>query len=184
MSRIRHHLSYANVISTLCLFLLLGGGTAVALNGTNTVQSDDLGPGAQVKAPDVADNAVNSRDVVNERLTGADIKNQSGVDTCIGGSIRLGPLCAGAADVGDTWPEAVNRCAALDLRLPSLGEALALAEKHGIPNSVPEIWTEERFGSVNERAAYVVGGTGNNAGFVGKTMENHSGTACVTTPTN
>ena len=44
-------LTYANVISTVCLFLLLGGGTAVALNGANTVQSDDLGPGAQVKAP-------------------------------------------------------------------------------------------------------------------------------------
>ena len=72
---IRSHLTYANVISTLCLFLLSGGGTAVALNGSNTVQSDDLGPGAQVKAPDVADNAVNSADVVNESLTGADIKN-------------------------------------------------------------------------------------------------------------
>ena len=46
MRRIRSHLSYANVISTLCLFLLLSGGTAVALTGSNTVQSDDLGPGA------------------------------------------------------------------------------------------------------------------------------------------
>ena len=52
--RLRSHLTYANVISTLCLFLLLGGGSAVALSGTNTVQSDDLGPGSQVTAPDVA----------------------------------------------------------------------------------------------------------------------------------
>jgi hypothetical protein len=58
MRRIRSHLSYANVISTLCLFLLLSGGTAVALNGSNTVQSDDIGPGAQVKAADIAPSAL------------------------------------------------------------------------------------------------------------------------------
>ena len=73
--RLRSSLTYANVMATLAVFLVLGGGTAVALNGSNTVQSDDLGPGAQVKAPDVAANAVNSADVVNESLTSADIKN-------------------------------------------------------------------------------------------------------------
>jgi len=35
--RLRSHLTYANVISTLCLFLVLGGGSAVALSGQNTV---------------------------------------------------------------------------------------------------------------------------------------------------
>jgi hypothetical protein len=37
------------------------------------VQSDDLGPGSQVMASDVAANAVNGTDVVNESLTGVDI---------------------------------------------------------------------------------------------------------------
>jgi hypothetical protein len=73
MSRVRQHLTYANVMATIAVFLVLGGGTAVALNGTNTVQSDDLGPGAQVKAPDVAANAVNGTDVVNGSIAGADI---------------------------------------------------------------------------------------------------------------
>jgi hypothetical protein len=41
------------------------------------VQSDDLGPGAQVKAPDIAANAVNGSDVVNGSLTGADIANSA-----------------------------------------------------------------------------------------------------------
>ena len=31
--RLLSQLTYANVISTVCLFLLLGGGTAVALSG-------------------------------------------------------------------------------------------------------------------------------------------------------
>jgi hypothetical protein len=42
MRRIRPHLTYANVMSTLCLFLLLGGGTAVALKGHNSVRNDDV----------------------------------------------------------------------------------------------------------------------------------------------
>ena len=54
MRRIRRP-SHATVVAYVALFVALGGGTtAVALNGSNTVQSDDLGPGAQVKAPDVA----------------------------------------------------------------------------------------------------------------------------------
>ena len=66
MGWIRRHLTYANVMVTILAFVVLGGGSAVALNGTNTVQSDDLGPGAQVKAPDIAANSVNSADVVLE----------------------------------------------------------------------------------------------------------------------
>ena len=131
--------------SRRCASSFLGGGSAVALNGTNTVQSDDLGPGAQVKAPDVAANAVNSPDVTNESLTGQDVKNQSGVDTCISSSVRLGPLCAGAANTHQSWIAASALCANLDLRLPTLGEAQALATKHDIPNvdENEKFWTDE-----------------------------------------
>ena len=78
---IRSHLTYANVMATIAVFIALGGGTtAVALSGSNTVQSDDLGPGAQVKAADVADNAVNGADVVDNGLTGADVQGLGGAD--------------------------------------------------------------------------------------------------------
>ena len=77
MRRIRGHLTYANVMATIAVFLVLSGGTAVALSGSNTVQSDDLGPGAQVKAPDVAANAVNGSDVVDGSITGADIASSA-----------------------------------------------------------------------------------------------------------
>jgi hypothetical protein len=69
MRRIRRHLTYSNVMVTLLAFIVLSGGTAVALSGSNTVQSDDLGPGAQVKAPDVADNAVVSADIKNGEVS-------------------------------------------------------------------------------------------------------------------
>jgi hypothetical protein len=74
---LRAHLTYANVMATIAVFFVLSGGTAVALTGTDTVQSDDLGPGSQVKAPDVAANAVNGPDVVNGSIAGADIANSA-----------------------------------------------------------------------------------------------------------
>lgn len=77
--RIRGHIR-SNVIGYIALFFALSTGSAVALSGSNTVQSDDLGPGAQVKAPDVADNAVNSADVVNNSLTGNDVNALTGAD--------------------------------------------------------------------------------------------------------
>jgi len=77
MRRIRQHLSFANVASAIALFVAVSGGTAVALTGSNTVQTDDIGPGAQVQAADVAANAVNGSDVVDNALAGADINESS-----------------------------------------------------------------------------------------------------------
>ena len=68
--------SPAMVVALVALFVSLGG-TAAALQGQDSVQSDDLGPGAQVKAPDVADNAVYSPDVANNSLTGSDVSESS-----------------------------------------------------------------------------------------------------------
>jgi hypothetical protein len=64
------------VVALIALFVALGG-SAAALSGSNTVQTDDLGPGSQVTAPDVAANAVNGSDVVDNSLTGADILESS-----------------------------------------------------------------------------------------------------------
>jgi hypothetical protein len=91
------------------------------LNGQNTVQSDDLGPGAQVKAADVADNAVNGADIANGQvkgadvgnnsLTGADIADRSGVDTCQTPlTVKLGPICAGSDGGARTWSNALVYC--------------------------------------------------------------------------
>ena len=84
---IRSHLTYANLMATLAVFIALGGGTtAVALSGSNTVQSDDLGPGAQVKAPDVAPNAINGTNIVNGSLHAVDVGQASfaGLSVIIG----------------------------------------------------------------------------------------------------
>ena len=100
--------SPAMVVALIALFVSLGG-TAAALSGSDTVQSDDLGPGAQVMAPDVAANAVNGSDVVDSSLTGADVNEanldatplrtrvaQGGCSAAVAGTgvmVKVGPVC-------------------------------------------------------------------------------------------
>jgi hypothetical protein len=74
MGRIRQSLTYANVISTLCLFLILGGGSAVALRGSNTVFSDDIVNG-EVETQDISDtDGVSSADVRDDTLEGGGLE--------------------------------------------------------------------------------------------------------------
>jgi len=111
-------------MGALALFLVLTGGIAYA---ANTVFSRDI-----------VNNQIRSVDVRNERagggLTGADIKNQSGVYTCTHGTVRLGELCFRARNSSLQWFQAVGDCAGLNLRLPSYAEAVALAARFDLPN--------------------------------------------------
>jgi len=84
---LRSHLTFANVASAIALFVALGGGTAVALNGSNTVFSDDL-----------VDNQVFSADVRNDTLssgglTAPDLRaNSVGSSEVTNGSLGTGEL--------------------------------------------------------------------------------------------
>jgi len=69
LAKVRAHLSYANVVSTLCLFILLGGGAWAAAT-------------------------INSKDVIDNSLKSADLKDEKGVkgedvvpDSLSGGAI-------------------------------------------------------------------------------------------------
>jgi hypothetical protein len=188
MRRIRRHLSFANVASAIALFVALGGGTAVALNGSNTVQSDDLGPGAQVKAPDVAANAVGSSDVVNESLTGQDIKDQSGIQTCNRPLVRrFGRICEGSDGGVRTWRDASAYCTKYGLRLPTLGEALAMASKYVVDgvNNGDYFWTDNVYISGGLLRALTVGDFATNGTFIGDaSFTDTRKTVCVANPTS
>jgi hypothetical protein len=82
MRRIRRHLTYANVISTLALFLVLGGGTALAAYVVSS--NSQIGPGTvSGHKPPTGDHAniiagsVNGQDVAANSLTGANINEAS-----------------------------------------------------------------------------------------------------------
>ena len=71
-SKLRQHLSYANVVSTLCLFVLLGGTAYAAVQlQRNSVKSRHIAPGA-VRKSDLARNAVTSSKVRNRSLRARD----------------------------------------------------------------------------------------------------------------
>jgi hypothetical protein len=78
MKRPQLHLSYANVVSTLCLFILLGGGALAATK----LAKNSVGPGQLRK------NAVRTAKITNEAVTSAKIKR----GTIDGSRLALGTI--------------------------------------------------------------------------------------------
>jgi hypothetical protein len=90
MRRLRAKLTYANVISTLCLFLLLGGGAAVAASGLgkNTVGSK------QVKK-----NAITTAKIKNAAVSSAKLKDAAVTTAKLGdGSVTTAKLGDGSVN--------------------------------------------------------------------------------------
>ena len=75
---LRSHLTYANMMVTILAFIVLTGGTAVALSGSNTVFTDDIAndtqpagggnPAGGLVAADLRPNSVGSSEVANNSL--------------------------------------------------------------------------------------------------------------------
>ena len=108
MKQIRNRLTYANVMSSIAVFLVLGGATAFAAGhlGKNSVGSKQLKKNAVTSAKikknavttaKIKNNAVNGAKVKDGSLTGADINlgalgtvpKASDSDTVAGSTIRL-----------------------------------------------------------------------------------------------
>jgi|SRR3954468_23465146 len=77
MSRHKQRLSYANVMATVAVFAVLGGGAYAAFHlPRNSVASRNIQNG-QVKSADVKDESVSGRDVAEDTLTHSDIAEAS-----------------------------------------------------------------------------------------------------------
>ncbi len=102
--RIRAHLR-SNVVGYLALFCFAMSGTATALDGTNTVFSDDLVNG-EVKSVDIATGGVAAVDIANDSVGSAKILPESVQTTDIAmGAVRSPDVLDNAltaADVADT----------------------------------------------------------------------------------
>src|ERR671918_514763 len=101
IARARQRLTYANVVASLCLFLVVSGGTAVALKGTNRVNSRDI-----------VDGAVNGRDIRNGEIGTIEIGNReiAPVDRAPVPAGRVSqphgaPGCEGGQSVSDATAE-------------------------------------------------------------------------------
>ncbi len=70
MKQIRKRLTYANVMSSMAVFLVLGGATAFAALGKNTVGSKQLKKNAVTTAK-IKNNAVTTAKIKNGAVTGA-----------------------------------------------------------------------------------------------------------------
>lgn len=126
-----------------------GTTSTAAVNGTLT-GADISGQAAKpsVGQPFV-DGSLTGADVRNDSLTGADIADHSGVDTCPSpATARFGRICAGSDGGLRTYQQALDRCAALGLRLPSHSQAVTLTVNHDVPGLPPAggtfdfLWTD------------------------------------------
>jgi hypothetical protein len=143
--KLRSHMTYANVMATIAVFVALATGGAYA---ANTIRSTDIVDG-EVKTPDLAAGAVTSPKVANGSLLLQDLA-PSARDSCPAGTSRFGDICAGSDSVGRSWANALNYCAARGLRVPTLPEATVLGRKHDVPGVEPggHFWTDEAYGQV------------------------------------
>jgi hypothetical protein len=78
LKQVRRRLTYANVMSSIAVFLVLGGATAIAANqlGKNSVGKKQLKANA-VTAAKIKKNAVTTAKIKNNAVTGAKVKDGS-----------------------------------------------------------------------------------------------------------
>jgi hypothetical protein len=177
MHRIRRHLSYANVVSTLCLILLLGGGTALASVIITKNSQVDSGTISGHKPPH-GDHA----NIIAGSISGKDIADRSGVDTCKTPLLaKFGPICAGSDGVTRTWNNAIAYCSSFGLRLPTYSEAQALARNYDVPgvSGSDFFWTDDGWSDGAVNRAYGIGESGNT---LDDSQSGINKTVCVTDP--
>jgi hypothetical protein len=127
--RIRSHLTYANVMSTLAVFLVIGSGTALASYVVSS--NSQVGPGTISGHKPPSGKHAN---IIHDSINGKDIADRSRVDTCQTPLVtKFGAICAGSDGGSRTWSNAVGYCAGYGLRLPTVSEAVTLAENYDVP---------------------------------------------------
>ena len=122
----RPRLSYANVMSTLAVFLVLAGGTAIAANlpknsvnskkvKNNSLRSVDLADGTGVSGADVADGSLGATDLADGSLGGAKIADSSlGGNELTDGSVTGADLAGGAVGKEHLRPDSVDSANLID----------------------------------------------------------------------
>jgi hypothetical protein len=91
--------TYANIMSTLAVSLVLTGGAAYA---ANTVFSTDIVDG-EVKAADIGQNQVNTGEITNNQVQSADVRD----DTLTNGGLNAQDINSGAVGASELATDSV-----------------------------------------------------------------------------
>ncbi len=95
LRQIRNRLTYANVMSTLAVFIALGGSSYAALQvGTRDIKNN------AVRSVDLRNNDVRGKDVRNGTLTGVDVKRNA-LGPSVIAETRLGKVPSAAGRDAD-----------------------------------------------------------------------------------
>ncbi len=117
MRKVRKHLSFANVMSVVAVFIALGGAAyaGAKLNGKT----------------------ITNGTIAKKKLKANVLK---GLDTCPSGAPNYTQgICYSAKFAGADWDIAARDCATKGLRLPDLGEGLLVTNK----TILPYLWTTD-----------------------------------------
>ena len=96
-SKLRSHLTYANVMATVAVFVALGGSSYAAIKVTGKDVPKDALTGADIKN-------LTGKDVRNNSLTGADVKNLTSGDVA-NGRLLAEDFAAGQLPAGGQGPK-------------------------------------------------------------------------------
>lgn len=120
LARIRAHLTYSNVMSTIAVVFAIGGASAYAANhlANNSVTSKTIKNG-QVKTKDLQNNAVNAAKLADGAVTGSKIADQAVTTGKIAGNavttaqiannaVTTGKIAANAVTTGQIAANAVT----------------------------------------------------------------------------
>lgn len=128
MSSIRRHLTYANVVSTICLFLVLGGATAFA--------AGQLAKGS-VGTKQLKKSAVTAAKLKNGAVTGAKLADGSVSAGKLANGAVAGAKIASGAVTGDKIAKGAVGAEKLDpaLFIPHVTQTLVATQQVGFPTT-------------------------------------------------
>jgi hypothetical protein len=167
--RFRNHIR-SNVVGYIAIFLFAMSGTALALDGSNTVFSDDITNG-EVKAADIGNGEVGSVDLANDGIVSADLADDSvNTNKIVDGAVRSSDIANNQVQSADVLDETLTSA---DLGLNSVGASEIVDDSVGSAEIAPGIVGADELDSVHEHfgsATDITDGTAHDGAYATSTQ--------------
>lgn len=140
MKQIRKHITFANVMSSIAVFLVLGGGAAYAAKkiGSNEIKGNSITTGKikkeAITASKIKKNSVTTAKVKNGAITGAKLRAGSvGAAQLAAGSVGTAQLANGSVNSEKIAPNAVGNSQTQLVKVFKAGAVPAIGEEATSP---------------------------------------------------